>query len=953
MDLRWAGEPDVVLHLTKLGGASLGLSDVQLAGMIRFVFSPITEDPPFLRRVAISLLEKPYIDFSVRALGGPDLMALPTLSSWLRSVVTTLAEKRIVFPKEVGITWARVGPPDHEDIQAMDSALSPPLGVLAVRVVSATIEPRRSTFLGRLKLPNPRISLLLPDEEHEKDKSVLQAGITDPREKTLQPRWEKQFLFVVVKQNQRLCVLLSHKRMDLLGADMPLGMIQIPLQEVLDDSILESQERMVSAKISGVEDLHGQHCSLEIENLKQKTQRTIEDTHLVNRLDRLPLEIMDNDDDYASAHSSPRNSIKSNGSQARGTNRDSIPESFLWASPSSSLEQVFGTQRRSPSMVRTRGRDWLSTGHSSHAIHHLHQKSPIEERPEFGQSGLSQSKDEEDMGSMDEMIRNDEVNMELLRKKIENSPSLAQYQTPGENLSVGLGILVDSSSKVQNMEDLAMASSKQGHFSSSYDSSHWHPPRQNIAESSSIISGKWSESRVQTLDTYFSSCSGTNGITSAMDLDDSSASKKDANSGAWLSPAGVQVDLLASGAVTMAGMVSQAMKIQRKEQDMTSMKDPDEKKSWLSSLQSFVLGGQDYDDYYDDDDGHDLSGAGSAVGRIRIHLQWMPVMSSVQPKIDKGTESIPNRSGTGEGLELENPSPFDVNKKKKSLPRRQGKKRAKSEQGLQSSFQEQHIDHGSDSSNPQRGSFDAQTRNRQSRGSVLENKCNGISPSQSSEFADDALGSCDASPRPDSGINAVLHGVQPSATDFPRNAGILAVYVSYTKLDYGDTPSNPVLALSIRSADVISAGVASADADALLEPRRRVMTMESEAGGRPGLLHWNRVFHLVVWNASGSRARLELGDATSSLKLSSYGPQLYTLDACRAFESVVTVDATATIPLKDVRTRGIVRGTWRLREASKGGRGAMSRDSERLDVGRVALVMAWHPFAGVDSSFLG
>jgi len=120
--------------------------------------------------------------------------------------------------------------------------------------------------------------------------------------------------------------------------------------------------------------------------------------------------------------------------------------------------------------------------------------------------------------------------------------------------------------------------------------------------------------------------------------------------------------------------------------------------------------------------------------------------------------------------------------------------------------------------------------------------------------------------------------------------------------------------------------------------------MECEAGGRPGLLHWGRVFHLPVWDASSVKACLELGDAASSLKLSSYGTELYTLDACVAFESGVSVEARASIPLKDVISRGVVRGTWRLREARVAG----VAESELLDVGRVAMLMAWYPLESLN-----
>jgi hypothetical protein len=128
-----------------------------------------------------------------------------------------------------------------------------------------------------------------------------------------------------------------------------------------------------------------------------------------------------------------------------------------------------------------------------------------------------------------------------------------------------------------------------------------------------------------------------------------------------------------------------------------------------------------------------------------------------------------------------------------------------------------------------------------------------------------------------------------------------------------------------------------------------MICMDCQAGGRPGLLHWGRVFHLPVWDPLASRVLLELGDAKATWKLSTYGAELYALDACADFDADVSVEAAASIPLKDVVTRGVVRGAWRLREA-RGRRGttvpvAAGGEHEQLDVGRVALVMAWFPLA--------
>jgi len=168
--------------------------------------------------------------------------------------------------------------------------------------------------------------------------------------------------------------------------------------------------------------------------------------------------------------------------------------------------------------------------------------------------------------------------------------------------------------------------------------------------------------------------------------------------------------------------------------------------------------------------------------------------------------------------------------------------------------------------------------------------------------------------------------------------------VAYTKLDYGERPGNAVLAVSTLTSLTAAGSKVSAAAAASLAPQRRLVCLEAQPGGRPGLLHWDRVFHLAVWDAPGTRVCLELGDAASALKLSSYGPHLFALDACEAFEADVTGEASALVPIKDAVARGVVQGTWRLRELRAGG-GMGAAAADRLDVGRVALTLWWYPLA--------
>jgi hypothetical protein len=926
VDVRWAGEPDVVLHLTKLGGASLGLSDVQLAGVVRLVFSPITEDPPFLRRVAISLLKTPYVDFSVRALGGPDLMTLPAVSSWLRSVVTSLAQRAIVFPREVAVAWAPVWPAQEDSLAS--AAPPPPLGVLIVRVLSADIEPRRSTFLGRFKAPSPRLALLLPDAV-EGDAGVVQAGLTEARDKTLKPKWERQFVFVVAQRDQRLRVLVSHKRMDLLGADMPLGLAEVPLEQVIADAGFGTSSgpgndcagiatnstwdmRTYSDTAAGTSMSNNNTSNVVLSPFQHASSAppamttTTSPTH-ANHNDeaetppRIPLDSNtlstagsvrvarnslgndETDDGFASACSSPRGSIVSSASSGHA----------VWASPAGSL--AISSRERSPSLVRTRTVDWPAANGM--------------QTPPRGQ-----------------LTRNSQQSLE---RSLATTATATSIDQPCVAPRRGLGLIVQNDTEGTPI----------GAIRSKYSATvpHWTPPKHSQpppmvpAALPRPPAHSMSEPVLRRLEAAAAAVAAqhTTGI-GGRDLTSREKERERPDRQGWMSPEGVWVQVPPSGAVTMAGLVTNAMQTLPRDVDRTPpFAGTEEQRGWLSSLQSFVLGGV-REEEESDEEAQAVSSA-AMVGKVRLHFQYLPV---APPAAVAATVAVKAVRGAGD-------SEGSMHKKNGVASDSRDHSTALSHQPTP----RQSFDNAAASGRHQRpGSAPGRA---QSARTLEAAPSSGSSPAISTSQSELGLA---ASPTANA-LSSDAPPRMPSSSSSNRlQSGILAVHVSYTKMDYGDALNNPVLALSVGPAPPLSSGAAAAAAaaEAFSAPRRRTLTMECQSGGRPGLLHWNRVFHLVVWDAAASRARLELGEASSTLKLSSYGSQLYALDACHDFESAVTVDATATIPLKDVLARGVVRGTWRLREA-RGGRNALGRDADRLDVGRVAILMAWYPLSSATS----
>ena len=877
VDVRWAGEPDVALRLTKLGGASLGLSDVHLAGVVRLVFSPITEDPPFLTRMTISLLARPYVDFSVRALGGPDLMSLPAISSWLHSVVLNLADMAIVWPKEVSVPLV---PPSSSEAAEMAvaeaAALMPPLGVLVVRVVSADIAPRRSTFLGRLKLPSPRVSLVLPEATgvNGMEAGVMQAGLTAVKNKTLNPEYNTQFQFVVSHPSQHLRLLLSHKRMDLLGADMPLGVADLSMADILTDhAALEENKDQEHPRFGPQTDRHpllnGPSLSTPFKpQIQRQTTLPASPVFMPDSPPQLHLPIVHSnnllngmvhsntgsrtggysgytseevplgEDGYLTANSSPRKEV---GGSTRSVSpaRSYGSSGVAWATPSASLARPDDGFGGAPSATRrTRSVNWPPALHS---------------KP----------------GSTNNLTNL--TTTSVTTTTITNTTATTTA-TRAHSEAQGLGLLLPTAT-------------------APIEPPHWTPP---IAVHTPARNGATTTPAAGNNNN--NNISHINGLsTHKLELAD------DGGSSSWLSRNGVWINVPTSTSMTMAGMVSNAaaagtIESHVEEKPTTSGAATEEpSRGWFGMLQSFVVGTPEYEDLTDDEELE-------SVGRVKLVVQWLPV----EMNYDTASDNLSTDGNSTAAAEPARPSTAAL------------------------------VTAGSETSTSDVITAAPEPTPRLEGGSTDD-----IDDSPSSSQHGDS--------NRDSGSDTFSPMPTPRpAPGHPAKAGVLALRVAYTKVDYGESPNNPILALSVGANPVGSMASTSTAAANAIAPPNRMICMGCEAGGRPGLLHWGRVFHMAVWDPMGSRAVLELGDASSALKLSSYGAQLYALDACADFGADVTVEAAASIPLKDVLKKGVVRGTWRLREARgkiAGGVGLATGDEQQLDVGRVALVMAWFPLA--------
>ena len=86
-----------VLARVRLGPASivvpLKVEDVQVSATARVTIRPLVDTLPCLGAIAISLTESPYVDLSVKAITGMDLLAVPFVHEAMTMAVKMATEK--------------------------------------------------------------------------------------------------------------------------------------------------------------------------------------------------------------------------------------------------------------------------------------------------------------------------------------------------------------------------------------------------------------------------------------------------------------------------------------------------------------------------------------------------------------------------------------------------------------------------------------------------------------------------------------------------------------------------------------------------------------------------------------------------------------------------------------------------------------------------------------------
>ncbi|EXB61825.1 hypothetical protein L484_012259 [Morus notabilis] len=96
---RWAGNPNIILTLKLLSlRLKIQLVDLQIFAALRVTLKPLVPTFPCFASIAISLMEKPHVDFGMKIMGG-DIMAIPGLYHYVQETIKKQVARLYLWPQ--------------------------------------------------------------------------------------------------------------------------------------------------------------------------------------------------------------------------------------------------------------------------------------------------------------------------------------------------------------------------------------------------------------------------------------------------------------------------------------------------------------------------------------------------------------------------------------------------------------------------------------------------------------------------------------------------------------------------------------------------------------------------------------------------------------------------------------------------------------------------------------
>lgn len=194
----------VLKVMNRVASVKVQVKDFAARGKLRFCIAPLLDDIPVAGAIKVSLLGVPALTYRIEALGGNPFF-LPGLENWLDNFLRKQVMTQFLYP--MGYT-----------VQLTDKAALElkPKGLLIVNVLEALNLPRMDWY-GR---SDPFCKVWL------RENRKMRTGI---RYRTLNPRFDEQFVFIVHEPTHQL-ITFQLLDSDWMSADDEMGRIEVPIK---------------------------------------------------------------------------------------------------------------------------------------------------------------------------------------------------------------------------------------------------------------------------------------------------------------------------------------------------------------------------------------------------------------------------------------------------------------------------------------------------------------------------------------------------------------------------------------------------------------------------------------------------------------------------------------------------------------------------------------------------
>lgn len=208
--IKWAGNPNVVLAVTLMSVKfRFQLVDLQVFASPRIYLKPLIPTFPCFANIVISLMEKPYVDFGLKVMGG-DIMSIPGVYRFVQETIKKQVASLYHWPQFLEIPI----------VDTSSAAVKKPVGILHVNVIRAT----KLLKMDVIGASDPYVKLRLSGEK-------LPAKRTSIKRKNLNPEWNEKFK-LIVKDPETQALELQVYDWDKVGSHDKLGMQIVQLKEL-------------------------------------------------------------------------------------------------------------------------------------------------------------------------------------------------------------------------------------------------------------------------------------------------------------------------------------------------------------------------------------------------------------------------------------------------------------------------------------------------------------------------------------------------------------------------------------------------------------------------------------------------------------------------------------------------------------------------------------------------